>query len=73
MLNSNTNFIAKKNYINNNNIDANNSNSNTLKVKLLSTLHKRKAFVTRFIQLKFLLKTHIKAFNKSITIKKDKC
>jgi hypothetical protein len=73
MLNSNTNFIAKKNYINNNNIDANNSNSNTLKVKLLSILHKRKAFVTRFIQLKFLLKTHIKAFNKSITTKKDKC
>jgi len=73
MLNSNTNFIAKKNYINNNNIDANNSNSNTLKVKLLSILHKRKAFVTRFIQLKFLLKTYIKAFNKSITTKKDKC
>jgi hypothetical protein len=73
MLNFNANFIAKKDYTNNNNVDANNSNSNALKIKLLSTLRKRKAFATRFIQLKSLLKTYIKVFNKSITIKKDKC
>ncbi len=72
MLNSNTNFIAKKYYTNNNNIDANNSNSNALKVKLFLTSHKRKAFATCSIQLKFLLKMYIEAFNKSITIKKDK-
>jgi hypothetical protein len=73
MLNSNINLIAKKDYTNDNNIDANNNNSDALKVKSLLTSHKRKAFATRFIQLKFLLKTYIEASNKSITIKKDKC
>ncbi len=73
MLNSNINFIAKKDYINNNNIDANNNNSDALKIKSLSTSHKRKTFATRSIQSKSLLKTYIEAFNKSITIKKDKC
>ena len=73
MLNFNANLIAKKDYINDNNVDANNNNNNALKVKLLSTSHKRKAFAIRFIQLKFLSKTYIEAFNKSITIKKDKC
>jgi len=73
MLNSNINFIAKKNYTNDNNVDANNNNSDALKVKSLSTSRKRKAFATRFIQLKSLSKTHMEAFNKFITIKKDKC
>jgi len=73
MLNSNANLIAKKDYINDSNININNNNSNILKVKSLLTSHKRKAFATRFIQSKFLSKTHIEAFNKSITIKKDKC
>jgi hypothetical protein len=73
MLNSNINFIAKKDYINNNNINASNNNSDALKVKLLLISHKRKAFAIRFIQLKSLLKTHIEVFNKSITIKKNKC
>ena len=52
MLNSNKNFIAKKNYINNNNINninANNNNNNILKVKLLLILYKRKVFAIRFI------------------------
>jgi len=72
MLNSNANFIAKKDYTNDNNIDANNNNSNALKVKLFLTSHKKKAFATRSIQSKSLLKTHIEIFNKFITIKKDK-
>jgi hypothetical protein len=70
MLNFNTNFIAKKDYINDNNVDANNNNSDALKVKSLLTSHKRKAFAIRSIQLKFLSKTHIEAFNKFNTIKK---
>ncbi len=49
MLNSNINFIAKKDYINDNNVDANNNNSNALKVKSLLTLRKRKAFAIRSI------------------------
>jgi len=49
MLNSNANLIAKKDYINDNNVDANNNNSDALKVKLLLTSHKRKAFATRSI------------------------
>jgi len=49
MLNSNINFIAKKDYINDNNVDANNNNSNALKVKSLLTSRKRKAFATRSI------------------------
>ena len=49
MLNFDINFIVKKDYINNNNIKASNSNSNALKVKLLSTLRKRKASTTRSI------------------------
>jgi len=49
MLNSNTNFIVKKDYTNNNNIDENNNNSNALKVKSLLTLRKKKAFATRSI------------------------
>jgi hypothetical protein len=69
MLNSNIYFIAKKDYTNNNNVDASNNNNNILKVKLLSILRKRKAFAISFIQLKFLLKIYIKAFNKFITIK----
>jgi len=73
MLNSNANFIAKKNYINDNNVNANNNNSDVLEVKSLSTLRKKKAFAIRSIQSKFLSKTHIEAFNKSITIKKKKC
>jgi hypothetical protein len=73
VLNSNVNFIAKKDYINNNNVNANNNNNDALKVKSLLISHKRKTFATRFIQLKFLLKTHIEVFNKFITIKKDKC
>ncbi len=73
MLNFDAIFIAKKDYTNNNNVNANNNNNNALKIKSLLTLRKRKAFATRFIQLKSLLKTHIEAFNKSITIKKDKC
>ncbi len=72
MLNSSTNFIAKKDYINNSNINANNNNNNILKVKLLLTLYKRKSFAICFIQLIFLLKIYIEASNKSITIKKDK-
>jgi hypothetical protein len=44
-----------------------------LKVKSLLILRKRNFFATRFIQLKSLLKTYIEVFNKSITIKKDKC
>jgi hypothetical protein len=62
MLNSNANFIAKKDYTNDNNIDANNNNSNALKVKLFLTSHKKKAFATRSIQSKSLLKTHIEIF-----------
>ena len=73
MLNFDINLIAKKNYTNDNNVDANNNNSDALKFKSFLTSHKRKVFATRFIQLKFLLKTHIEAFNKSIIIKKDKC
>jgi len=73
MLNSSANLIAKKDYTNDNNVDANNNNSDALKVKSLLTSHKRKAFAIRSIQLKFLSKTYIEAFNKSITIKKDKC
>jgi hypothetical protein len=73
MLNSNINLIIKKDYINDSNIDVDNNNNNVLKVKLLSTSRKRKAFAIRSIQLKSLLKTYIKVFNKSITIKKDKC
>ncbi len=65
-------FIAKKVYTNDNNIDANNNNSNALKVKSFLTSHKKKAFATRSIQSKSLLKTHIEIFNKFITIKKDK-
>jgi hypothetical protein len=72
MLNSNINLIAKKDYINDNNVDANNNNSDALKVKSLLTSRKRKAFATRSIQLKSLLKTYIEASNKSITIKKNK-
>jgi len=49
MLNFDINFIAKKNYINNNNVDANNNNSDALKVKSLLTSYKRKAFATRSI------------------------
>ncbi len=73
MLNSNVDLIAKKDYTNDNNVNANNNNSDALKVKSLLTSHKRKAFATRSIQSKSLLKTHIEAFNKFITIKKDKC
>ena len=73
MLNLNVNLIAKKDYTNDNNVDANNNNNDALKVKSLLTLRKRKAFAIRSIQLKFLSKTHIEAFNKSIIIKKDKC
>ena len=72
MLNSNINFIVEKEYTNDSNIDANNNNSDALKVKSLSTSRKRKAFATRSIQLKYLLKTYIKVFNKFIIIKKDK-
>jgi len=72
MLNSNANLIAKKDYINDNNVNANNNNSDALKVKSLLTSRKRKAFATRSIQSKSLLKTHIEASNKSITIKKNK-
>ncbi len=49
MLNFNINFIAKKDYTNNNNAHTNNSNSNTLKIKSLLTSHKRKTFVIYFI------------------------
>jgi len=73
MLNSSTNFIAKKNYTNNSNININNNNNNRLKVKLFLTSRKRKNFATYFIQLKSLSKTYIEAFNKFITIKKNKC
>jgi len=73
MLNFNINFIAKKDYINDNNVDVNNNNNDALKVKLLLTLRKRKVFAIRSIQLKSLSKTYIEAFNKSIIIKKDKC
>jgi hypothetical protein len=73
MLNSSNNFITKKDYTNDNNVDANNNNNNALKIKSLLTLRKRKIFAICFIQLKSLLKTYIKAFNKFITIKKDKC
>jgi hypothetical protein len=72
MLNFNINFIVKKDYTNDNNVNIDNNNNDALKVKSLLTLHKRKAFATRFIQLNFLVKTYIEAFNKSITIKKDK-
>jgi hypothetical protein len=47
MLNSNVNFIAKKDYTNDNNVDANNNNNDTLKIKSFSISHKRKAFATR--------------------------
>ncbi len=73
MLNSNANLILKKEHTNDSNVNANNDNSDALKVKSLSILRKRKAFATRSIQSKSLSKTHIKAFNKFITIKKDKC
>ncbi len=73
MLNSNINFIVEKNYTNDSNVDLNNNNSNALKVKLLLTLHKRKAFATHSIQSKFLSKTYIETSNKFIIIKKDKC
>jgi len=72
MLNFNANFIAKKDYTNDSNVDANNNNNDALKVKSLWTSRKRKAFATRFIQSKSLSKTHIETSNKSITIKKDK-
>jgi len=72
MLNSNINLIAKKDYINDNNVDANNNSSDALKVKSLLTSRKRKAFATRSIQSKSLLKTYIEASNKFITIKKNK-
>ena len=49
MLNSNTNLIAKKDYINDNNVDANNNNNDALKIKSLLISHKRKAFATRSI------------------------
>ena len=49
MLNSNVNFIAKKDYTNDNNVDANNNNSDALKFKSFLTSHKRKTFTTRFI------------------------
>ncbi len=49
MLNFNINFIAKKNYINDNNVDANNSNNDALKFKSLLTLRKRKTFAIRSI------------------------
>jgi len=49
MLNFDINFIAKKNYINDNNVDANNSNNNALKFKSLLTLRKRKTFAIRSI------------------------
>jgi len=73
MLNSNANLIAKKNYTNNSNINIDNNNNNILKIKSLSTSRKRKAFAIRFIQLNFLSKIYIEAFNKFITIKKDIC
>jgi len=73
MLNFDANFIAKKDYTNDNNVNANNNNSDALKVKSFLTSHKRKAFTTRSIQSKFLSKTYIEAFNKSITIKKNEC
>ena len=73
MLNFDANFIAKEDYINDNNVDANNNNSDALKIKSLSTSHKRKASIIRSIQSKFLSKTHIEASNKFITIKKGKC
>ncbi len=73
MLNFNINFIAKKDYTNNNNVDANNDNNDALKIKSLLTSRKRKAFATRSIQSKFLSKAYIEASNKSIMIKKDKC
>ncbi len=73
MLNFDANFIAKEDYINDNNVDANNNNNDALKVKSLSTSHKRKASIIRSIQSKFLLKAHIEASNKFITIKKDEC
>jgi len=49
MLNFDSNFIVKKDYINDNNVNANNNNNDALKVKSLLTLHKRKAFATRSI------------------------
>ncbi len=49
MLNFDINLILENKYINNNNVDANNNNSDALKVKSLLTLHKRKAFATRSI------------------------
>ncbi len=73
MLNFNINFIAKKDYINDNNVNANNNNSDALKVKSLLISHKRKVFAIRSIQLKSLLKTHIETFNKFIIIKKNQC
>jgi len=47
MLNFNANLIAKKDYINDNNVDANNNNNDALKIKSLLISHKRKAFATR--------------------------
>jgi len=73
MLNSNANLIVEKDHINDNNVNANNDNSDALKVKSLLTSHKRKAFAIRSIQSKSLLKTYIETFNKSIIIKKDEC
>jgi len=49
MLNFNINFIAKKDYTNNNNFNENNNNSDALKVKSLLISHKRKVFATRSI------------------------
>jgi len=73
VLNFDIDLIAKKDYTNDNNVDVNNNNSDALKVKLFLTSHKRRVFATRSIQSKSLSKTHIETFNKSITIKKDKC
>ena len=47
VLNFDIDLIAKKDYTNDNNVDANNDNSDALKVKSLSTSRKRKAFADR--------------------------
>ncbi len=49
ILNFDINFIVKKEYINDNNVDANNNNNDMLKVKSFLILRKRKAFATRSI------------------------
>jgi len=72
ILNSSTNLNAKKDNYSDNNFDANNNNDSALDIKLLSTSRKRKAFTIVSIQQKSLSKTYIEAFNKFITIKKDK-